>query len=162
MDRSFQLRWFWKYDIAAGAEFRARLRLSNDDVTSLDLTNPLVEYNFTVSGAAADFEMFETTVDLPNGVRSFDLTFISGGALSAIGTIYIDDISAAIVTAPVLPGRLQPQRHRRCGRLRRVAQGPGHDTYTQVTTTCGVPTSAKPPAAAQVPVRMPPFPNRRL
>ena len=48
--------------------------------------------------------MFETTIALPNGVRSFDLTFISGGALSAIGTIYIDDISAAIITAPVLPG----------------------------------------------------------
>ena len=41
-DRSFQLRWFWKYDVAAGGEFRARLRLSNDGVTSLDLTNPLV------------------------------------------------------------------------------------------------------------------------
>lgn len=104
MDRSFQLRWFWKYAIAAGAEFRARLRLSNDDVTSLDLTNPLVEYNFNVSGTAADFEMFETTVVLPNGIRSFDLTFISGGALSATGTIYIDDISASIVLAPILPG----------------------------------------------------------
>ena len=104
MDRSFQLRWFWKYAIAAGAEFRARLRLSNDDVTSLDLTNPLVEYNFTVSGAAADFEMFETTVVLLDGIRSFDLTFFSGGALSATGTIYIDDVSASILMAPILPG----------------------------------------------------------
>ena len=65
VDRSFQLRWFWQYAIAAGAEFRARLRLSNDDVTSLDLTNPLLEYNFTVSGTAADFEMFETMFALP-------------------------------------------------------------------------------------------------
>jgi PEP-CTERM motif len=103
-DRSFKLRWFWKYDVAAGEEFRARLRLSNDDVTSLDLTNPATELNFTVSGTATDFEMFETTIDLPDGVRSFDLTFISGGALSALGTIYIDDISAAIVRVPVLLG----------------------------------------------------------
>ena len=103
-DRSFKLRWFWKYDVAAGDEFRARLRLSNDNVTSLDLTNPLTELNFTVSGAATDFEMFETTITLPDGVRSFDLTFISGGALSAVGTIYIDDISAAIVRAPAVLG----------------------------------------------------------
>jgi hypothetical protein len=103
-DRSLQLRWFWKYNIAAGAEFRARLRLSDDDVSSLDLTNPLVEFNFAVSGAAVDFEMFETTIALPDGVQSFDLTFISGGALAAIGAIYIDDISATIITAPLLPG----------------------------------------------------------
>jgi hypothetical protein len=103
-DRAFQLRWFWKHDIAAGSEFRARLRLSNDAVTSLDLTNPSSELNFTVSGQAGEFEMFETTIELPDGVRSFDLTFISGGPLSALGTIYIDDISAAIVTAPLLVG----------------------------------------------------------
>ena len=81
-DRTLHLRWFWKYDIAAGAEFRARLRLSNDVVTSVDLTNPVAEYNFTVSGAATDFEMFETMIALPDGVRSFDLTFISGGAVA--------------------------------------------------------------------------------
>jgi len=103
-DRSFKLRWFWKYAVAESGEFRARLRLSNDGVTSLDLTNPLTELNFTVSGEAADFEMFETTIDLPDGIRSFDLTFISGGALSALGTFYVDDVSAAIVAAPVLVG----------------------------------------------------------
>jgi len=103
-ERSLQLRWFWQYDIAAGEEFRARLRLSEDEVASLDLTNPLVELTFTVSGETADFTMFETTIVLPNGVRSFDLTFISGGALAATGTIYIDDISASIITAPLLPG----------------------------------------------------------
>jgi hypothetical protein len=103
-DRSFQLRWFWQYDVAAGGEFRARLRLSEDEVTSLDLTNPSLELNFTVSGEVADFEMFETTIVLPDGIRSFDLTFISGGALSAIGTFYIDDVSASIVAAPMPPG----------------------------------------------------------
>ena len=106
-DRSFQLRWFWKYDVAAGGEFRARLRLSEDEVTSLDLTNPIVELNFTVSGEVADFEMFETTIVLPDGVQSFDLTFISGGisgGAAATGTIFIDDISASIIMAPVLPG----------------------------------------------------------
>lgn len=104
-ERSLQLRWFWKYDVDVG-EFRARLRLSNDAVASLDLTNPLIELeqNFTVSGEVADFEMFETTIVLPNGVQSLDLTFISGGAFAATGTIYIDDISASIVTAPALPG----------------------------------------------------------
>ncbi len=96
-NRSLQVRWFWKYDIEAGDEFHARLRLSEDEVTSLDLTNPLVELNFTVSGTAADFEMFETTFGIPNGVQSFDLTFISGGTPGAIGAIYIDDVSASII-----------------------------------------------------------------
>ena len=91
------MRWFWKYDIEAGDEFRGRLRLSEDEVTSLDLTNPLVELNFTVSGEAVDFEMFETTIDVPDGVQSFDLTFISGGGLGATGAIHIDDISASII-----------------------------------------------------------------
>ena len=103
-NRTLDLRWFWKYAIAAGAEFRARLRLSNDLVTSVDLTNPVAEYNFTISGSAADFQMFESMIALPDGVRSFDLTFISGGALGATGTIHIDDISAAIVAAAALLG----------------------------------------------------------
>jgi hypothetical protein len=48
--------------------------------------------------------MFENSIALPDGVRSFDLTFISGGALSATGTIFIDDVSAAVVTAAILLG----------------------------------------------------------
>ena len=36
-------------------------------------------------GLSTDFDMFETTVSVPDGVRSFDLTFISGGAASATG-----------------------------------------------------------------------------
>jgi hypothetical protein len=55
-DRTLDLRWFWKYDIAAGAEFRARLRLSNEAITSVDLTNPIAEYYFTLSGSAAHFK----------------------------------------------------------------------------------------------------------
>jgi hypothetical protein len=103
-DRAYQLRWFWKYDIEAGEEFRARLRLSEDEVISLDLTNPLVELNFTVAGQAGEFEMFETTIQLPDGIQSFDLTFLSGGALSALGSIYIDDISFALLDAAGLAG----------------------------------------------------------
>lgn len=103
-DRSFKLRWYWKYDVSTGDEFRARLRLSNDAAASVDLTNPVTELNFTVSGQVGEFHMFETTIELPNGVRSFDLTFISGGALSALGTIYIDDVSAALITTPALLG----------------------------------------------------------
>ncbi len=103
-DRSLQVRWFWKYAIEPGSEFRARLRLSADDVTSLDLTNSLAEFNFTVAGVAGGFEMFETTIALPDNIRSFDITFISGGALAALGTLYIDDISVALVTLAALPG----------------------------------------------------------
>jgi hypothetical protein len=103
-DRAYQLRGFWKYDIEAGEEFRARLRLSEDEVISLDLTNPLVELNFTVAGQAGEFEMFETTLQLPDGIQSFDLTFLSGGALSALGSIYIDDISFALLDAAGLAG----------------------------------------------------------
>jgi hypothetical protein len=103
-DRSLQLRWFWKYDVAAGDEFRARLRLSEDEVTSLDLTNPSIELNFTASGQVDDFEMFETIIVLPDGIQSFDLTFISGGAVAATGAIFIDDISASIIPPSGIPG----------------------------------------------------------
>src|SRR5262249_47488011 len=85
-------------------EFHARLRLSNDQVTTLDLTNPAPEFDFTVSGSSTDFQMFQTTVSVPDGVQSFDLTFISAGAPTATGTIYIDDISAALIATPSLPG----------------------------------------------------------
>jgi len=102
--RDLQLRWYWKHDIAAGGEFRARLRLSNDSVTSLDLANAVQELNFTVSGESNGFEIYETTIELPDGVRSFDLTFISGGDLTAIGSIYIDDISASLMQLPALMG----------------------------------------------------------
>ncbi len=96
-ERTLMLRWFWKFDAAAGDEFQARLRLSKDLVASLDLTNPLVEFNFLATGEAADFQMFETTINLPDGIRSFDLTFRSGGSASAIGAMFIDDISATLI-----------------------------------------------------------------
>ncbi|TWU28343.1 hypothetical protein [Bythopirellula polymerisocia] len=101
-ERFLQLRWFWKFDVAAGEEFQARLRLSDDLVTSLDLTNPLLEFNFVATGSAIDFEMFETMIELPDGVSSFDLTFISGGSANATGTMFIDDISANLVE--IIPG----------------------------------------------------------
>jgi hypothetical protein len=78
--------------------------MSNDQVTSLDLTNPAAEFDFTVNGSTNDFQMFETTVAVPDGVRSFDLTFISGGAATATGSFYIDDISAALVQPTALLG----------------------------------------------------------
>jgi hypothetical protein len=103
-NRTLQLRWYWKYNISAGDQFHARLRLSNDQVTTVDLTNPAAEFDFNVSGSASDFQMFETTVPVPDGVQSFDLTFITAGAPTATGTMYIDDISAALVAAPTLAG----------------------------------------------------------
>ncbi len=83
VDRTLQVRWFWKHDIPAGDAFRARLRLSDDEVASLDLTNPTGEYNFTIAGQTDEFTLFEAMIDLPDPVRSFDLTFISGGAHGA-------------------------------------------------------------------------------
>jgi hypothetical protein len=100
-DRTLQLRWFWKYEIESGSEFRARLRLSNDAASGPDLTNPTLEMDFLVSGMANVFEMFEETLDLPDAIRSFDLTFISGGLASAMGSLFVDDISAALVTTPL-------------------------------------------------------------
>jgi hypothetical protein len=98
------LRWFWKYSITAG-EFRARLRLSNDLPVGTTLTNPLTELNFTISGSEADWEMFETSLAIADAVRSFDLTFFSGGLLSATGSLFVDDISAALaLAAPLLAG----------------------------------------------------------
>jgi hypothetical protein len=103
-NRQLLLRWFWKYSTSAGDTFRARLRLSNDQVTTLDLTNPAAEFDYTVSGTTADFQMFETTISLPDGVQSLDLTFLTGGAASALGSFYIDDISAEVLTSIAVAG----------------------------------------------------------
>jgi hypothetical protein len=103
-NRQLQLRWFWKYSTSAGDTFRARLRLSNDQVTTLDLTNPTAEFDYTVSGTVADFQMFETTISLPDGVQSLDLTFLTGGEASALGSFYIDDISAEVLASAAVAG----------------------------------------------------------
>jgi hypothetical protein len=104
-NRTLDLRWFWQYSIAAGEEFHARLRFSNDLPTGTTLTNPVMELNFTITGSEADWELFETSVDIADAIRSFDLTFISGGLLSATGSLFIDDISAALAAvAPLLAG----------------------------------------------------------
>lgn len=93
-ERVLQLRWFWKYDTTD--EFHARLRLSTDAALGVDLTNPSATYEFAVSGTSAGFELFQTTIALPDNVRSFDLTFVTGGEASALGTLYVDDVSASI------------------------------------------------------------------
>ena len=95
--RELQVRWFWNYDIALGEEFQGRLRLSSDVVSGLDLTSPSLEFNFVVSGASSDFEMFETVIAIPDEMLSFDLTFVTGGTPSAMGAMFIDDISVALV-----------------------------------------------------------------
>jgi hypothetical protein len=104
-DRTLQLRWFWNQDIEPGSEFLARLRLSNDQATGSDLTNPAIEMSFPISGTSDGFQMFETSLPIADAIRSFDLTFISGGVLGAMGSLFVDDISAALVIAsPSLSG----------------------------------------------------------
>ncbi len=95
--RTLSLRWFWDYDTAD--DFHARLRLSTNAVTSVDLTNPSAIYDFVVTGDSQGFELFEAVIALPDGIQSFDLTFITGGAASAVGALFIDDISASILSA---------------------------------------------------------------
>jgi hypothetical protein len=103
-DRTLNLRWFWDYDIEQGHEFKARLRLSDQPVAGADLISPTTEFNFTISGTSTDFEIFENSLAIADAVRSFDLTFISGGMLNAVGSINIDDISVALASAIPLSG----------------------------------------------------------
>ena len=94
-ERTLQLRWYWDYDTTD--EFHARLRLSPNSVSGVDLTNPSLTFDFTVSGSSDGFELFEMAIAIPDGIQSFDLTFITGGAASAMGSFYIDDISTSIL-----------------------------------------------------------------
>jgi hypothetical protein len=94
-DRTLNLRWFWKAD--TDDDFLARLRLSDDEVLGVDLTNPTASHVFTVTGSSDVFELFEMTLPIPDGVNSFDLTFISGATAGAVGTMFIDDISASLL-----------------------------------------------------------------
>jgi hypothetical protein len=105
LNRTLDLRWFWKYTIAAGEQFRGRLRLSSDELAGPNLINPTVEVEFPISGSADEFEMFETSLAIADSIRSFDLTFITAGSLAAMGSLFIDDISAALrPPAPQLAG----------------------------------------------------------
>jgi hypothetical protein len=96
LNRELELSWFWKYDIDPGSEFRARLRLSASTSTGPTLISPGQEINFILTGEAADFEHFTTTISLPDWASTFDLSFISGGLASQLGTLYVDDISVAL------------------------------------------------------------------
>ncbi len=51
--RTLTLRWFWQYD--TDDEFHARLRLSTDEASGVDLTNPSLVFNFAASGAVRRF-----------------------------------------------------------------------------------------------------------
>ena len=102
--RSLALRWFWQYDIDPGDEFMARVRVSTSPVSGLDLIGDITEYNFTITGTSSGFEMYEALLPLLAGIRSFDITFITGGSVGATGVIFIDDISAAVVLAGDLNG----------------------------------------------------------
>jgi hypothetical protein len=109
-DRTLDLRWFWDYDVDAGNDFRARLRLSPNPVTGVDLVGPTQEFIFTIAGDSNGFEMFETSLAIPDGIQSFDLTFISGATLAATGLMYVDDISAALADQFPVPGDFDGDR----------------------------------------------------
>ncbi len=96
-ERTLQLRWFWNYD--TDDEFHARLRLSTDAASGVDLTNPVATYDFLVTGESTGFELFEMAILVPDDVQSFDLTFITGGTATALGTLFVDDVSASILPA---------------------------------------------------------------
>ncbi len=96
-DRILNLRWFWKAN--TDDDFIARLRLSGDQVSGVDLTNPIASYQFLVSGTFEEFELFEMAIPIADGIRSFDLTFISGASPGALGSLFIDDISASILAS---------------------------------------------------------------
>lgn len=95
--RTLILRWYWQYE--TNDEFHARLRLSANPVSGVDLTSPSQVVDFVISGASGGFEVFETMIALPDTIRSFDLTFITGGPADATGTLFIDDVSASILPA---------------------------------------------------------------
>jgi hypothetical protein len=94
--RELELSLFWKLDIEPGSEFRLRLRYSASEATGTSLTNPVQEWNFSISGETSDFELFTRTLSVPDGMKSFDLSFISGGSNAALGTMYVDDISVVL------------------------------------------------------------------
>ncbi|HEX6960681.1 MAG TPA: PEP-CTERM sorting domain-containing protein, partial [Lacipirellula sp.] len=101
-DRVLELSWFWKFDLEPGSEFRARLRLSPNGAIGPSLSNPQQEQNYILSGEVSEFELFTTTLALPDWAQSFDLSFISGGSNAMLGTLYVDDISAAIAATAQL------------------------------------------------------------
>ena len=91
-----------------------------------------------------------------------DGTHPSQSGEEKVGAMLLDFMSSSPFTEPwflrPVPGDYNQRRHRRRRRLRRLAQ---ERRNTRPVSTCGGHTSAKRPAAARVPVRMPPSPNRQ-
>ena len=98
-------RWFWKYDVGAGDEFRAAAPAIEGCVQWCRSNQPVSHAGFHDFGTANDFEMFETSLAIADAIRSFDLTFITGGLIDDMGSLYVDDISVALAAvSPVLAG----------------------------------------------------------
>jgi hypothetical protein len=102
--RPLNLSWKWKWDItsAAGDKFSAFVRISKDPAGGLDLGGAITDHVYLTNGSASSdgFQMFMTSIPLAADDQSFDIIFRTtadpGGTQSELGTMFVDDVSAAI------------------------------------------------------------------
>ncbi len=103
--RSLDLSWNWDWDITSGTVFTATVRVSTAPVVGFDLVGTITDHLFFTDGSAnsGGFQNFVTSIPLSAADASFDIIFNTGdrslndpdpGKLDAIGTLFVDDVSA--------------------------------------------------------------------
>lgn len=106
--RALNLSWNWYWDITSGDRFTATVRISDTLGDGLDLGGNITEHFFFTDGSAnsGGFQTFSTSIPLGPNDKAFDIIFNTGdrslpndsdpGRLDAMGTLFVDDVFAAI------------------------------------------------------------------
>ena len=104
--RTLDLKWNWDWRIASGQVFTATVRISNAPALSLDLGGTITDHFFFTDGSAnsGGFQTFLASIPLSPTDASYDIIFNTGdrslpnnldpGKLDAVGTMFVDDVSA--------------------------------------------------------------------
>ncbi len=111
LGRSLDLSWNWDWDITSGTVFTATVRISDAPVVSFDLVGTITDHNFFTDGSASSggFQTFLASIPLGPTDASFDIIYNTGdrslndpdpGKLDAIGSLFVDDVSAGTVPEP--------------------------------------------------------------
>lgn len=99
-------RWHWNYNMTApeggDPSVTLNIRLSNDPITRLDLTNSLGDNKTIRTGSSGGlWEEVTVAIDLATpelmDAQTFDMIFMTQGTTSALGIMFVDDVSVSAI-----------------------------------------------------------------
>ncbi len=105
-NRSLEINWEWYWDITAGTNFSAFIRISDAPAVTLDLAGNIVDNIYLTDGTANSngFQSFSTSIPLAASDASFDIIFRTtedpDGAQAETGVMFVDDVFAHTIPEP--------------------------------------------------------------